>query len=204
MRYIIERAYFTDNLEAMASFYQQVLDCDPGDRSEGLASFQTGTVKLFLHQNYEPGAEEIAPENHIAIAVKNVDELCTTLAEKGIVVEIPPKDYYWGRSAYIRDPDGHQVEFNPIPGGLDRRTPVFCCSLLQHRLGIHRQERTDSRGRRNDDQPRPGIHLALETTTGLHRSQFVDRLLAGSSGVRTGRSGRERSKVWSNVPGCHP
>jgi len=23
---------------------------------------------------------------------------------------VSPKDYYWGRSAYLRDPDGHLVE----------------------------------------------------------------------------------------------
>jgi len=36
--------------------------------------------------------------------------VCQTLVKQGLVMEIPPKDYYWGRSAYLRDPDGHQVE----------------------------------------------------------------------------------------------
>jgi len=41
---------------------------------------------------------------------EDMDGVCQTLVKQGLVMEIPPKDYYWGRSAYLRDPDGHQVE----------------------------------------------------------------------------------------------
>ena len=26
------------------------------------------------------------------------------------LVEIPPQEYYWGYSAYLRDPDGQMIE----------------------------------------------------------------------------------------------
>jgi len=29
---------------------------------------------------------------------------------EGLKVDIPPHDYYWGRSAYLRDPDGSLIE----------------------------------------------------------------------------------------------
>jgi hypothetical protein len=30
--------------------------------------------------------------------------------KQGLTLEVAPKDYYWGRSAYLRDPDRHLVE----------------------------------------------------------------------------------------------
>ena len=40
----------------------------------------------------------------------DVDAAVQQLVDSGITVEIPPRDYYWGRSAYLRDPDGHLIE----------------------------------------------------------------------------------------------
>ena len=32
------------------------------------------------------------------------------LATKGMIIIAGPDDYYWGRSAYLRDPEGNLVE----------------------------------------------------------------------------------------------
>jgi uncharacterized glyoxalase superfamily protein PhnB len=32
------------------------------------------------------------------------------LLEQGLMLAIPLQDSYWGRSAYVRDPYGHQIE----------------------------------------------------------------------------------------------
>jgi len=125
MRTIIETAYFTDKIDEMAAFYQQVLDCEPSERAKGLAAFQTGTTRLFLHQNYTPGEGELSPEPHLAVAVRDVDATCKLLEEKGIHIEILPGDYYWGRSAYLRDPDGHQVEIHESPVDWAGAHPFF-------------------------------------------------------------------------------
>jgi hypothetical protein len=31
-------------------------------------------------------------------------------------LEIHPKDFYWGRSAYLRDPDGRRIEITQKDG----------------------------------------------------------------------------------------
>ena len=53
---------------------------------------------------------ELPPDNHIAFAVADVDSASEALMQNGMTLEAPPQDYYWGRSAYLRDPDGQQIE----------------------------------------------------------------------------------------------
>jgi predicted enzyme related to lactoylglutathione lyase len=45
-----------------------------------------------------------------AFTVQDVDQACAQLVEQGLMLEIAPQDFYCGRSAYLRDPDGHQIE----------------------------------------------------------------------------------------------
>ncbi len=105
-----ELAYFTDNVKGMADFYRRLLGSEPVAESGDMAIFMSGGTKIFIHRNYPASEADLPPNNHIAFAVENVDAACAVLAEQGLTLEIPPKDYYWGRSAYLRDPDGHQVE----------------------------------------------------------------------------------------------
>lgn len=107
---LTEIAFFTDNVAALTAFYQNLLGVDPAVQSEGMAIFGAGQTKLFIHKTYEPGAGELPPENHVAFTVKNVDDTCAELAQKGLVIEVEPQTYYWGRSAYLRDPDGQLIE----------------------------------------------------------------------------------------------
>lgn len=112
MKKLSEIAYFTDQLGEMISFYQRLLGSEPVAESDGMAIFLVGETRIFLHRTYQPGEGELPPENHIALAVAGVDTACQQLQAQGLVLEIPPKDYYWGRSAYLRDPDGHLIELN--------------------------------------------------------------------------------------------
>ena len=105
-----ELAYFTDNVKGMADFYRGLLGTEPVAQSEDIAIFMSGGTKIFIHHNYTPSEGDLPPNNHIAFAVEDVDAACEALTQQGLTLEIPPKDYYWGRSAYLRDPDGHQVE----------------------------------------------------------------------------------------------
>jgi catechol 2,3-dioxygenase-like lactoylglutathione lyase family enzyme len=75
-----------------------------------MAIFMEGDVKVFIHRTYEPGEGGLPPENHHAYQVADVDAVCRELVEKGLAFEQAPKDYYWGRSAYLRDPDGNLLE----------------------------------------------------------------------------------------------
>jgi catechol 2,3-dioxygenase-like lactoylglutathione lyase family enzyme len=112
MRHIVEITFFTHRLAEMTAFYQKFLEMEPSAQSDGMTSFLTGAVTLHLHAAYTPEAGELPPSDHVAVAVRDVDAACKALSEQGIEVEIPTREYDWGTSAYLRDPDGHQVELH--------------------------------------------------------------------------------------------
>lgn len=114
MGILSEIAFFTDNVDSMAIFYERFLGAEPVARSEGMAIFMMNETKLFIHQTYEIKEGELPPENHMAYTVGDVDAAVSELESRGLSLEIPPEDYYWGRSAYLRDPDGHLWELTQV------------------------------------------------------------------------------------------
>lgn len=109
---LTEIATFTGDVAGMAAFYRRLLGREPVAESDGMAVFMVDETKLFIHQSYEPGPGELPAENHIALAVADVDAACEALAAGGVRLEVEPRDYYWGRSAYLRDPDGQLIELS--------------------------------------------------------------------------------------------
>ena len=107
---LAEIAFFTDKVGAMTDFYRRLLGMQPVACSETMAIFFANGIKIFIHYRYEPKDGQLLPEDHHAFAVADVDRACEQLIELGLSLEIPPQDFYWGRSAYLRDPDGHQIE----------------------------------------------------------------------------------------------
>lgn len=107
---LIELAYFTENVQQMEDFYRNLLGAEAVAKSEDMAIFMSGGTKIFIHRKYEPSEGELPPEDHTAFAAEDVDATCDALVKQGLFLEIPPKDYYWGRSAYLRNPDGDLVE----------------------------------------------------------------------------------------------
>jgi catechol 2,3-dioxygenase-like lactoylglutathione lyase family enzyme len=112
---VVEIAYFTKDVPGMTAFYARLLGGPPVAQSPEMAIFMTVSgTKLFLHKHYAQGDGELPPENHVAYGVTDVDAACAALQQQGVIVEVAPHDYYWGRSAYLRDPDGHLIELNRI------------------------------------------------------------------------------------------
>lgn len=107
---LIEIAKFTNNVFEMSAFYKKLLNAEPIAESPDMAIYMNGDTKIFIHKIYEPAADDLSPENHIAFAVDDVDQVCEELQKQGLKIEILPKDYYWGKSAYLRDPDGQLIE----------------------------------------------------------------------------------------------
>lgn len=107
---LVELAFFTDDVQAMADFYRRLLGTEPVAQSEGMAIFMVGETKIFIHRTYSPSEGDLPPEDHIALEVDDVDSASQALVQQGLALEIPPTEYYWGRSAYLRDTDGHQIE----------------------------------------------------------------------------------------------
>ncbi len=107
---LTEIAHFTPDVTGMAAFYRVLLNAAPVVESEEMAIFMNGDVKIFIHRTYDADEGDLPPENHHAYTVANVDEACERLLEAGLKIETPAKDYYWGRSSYLRDPDGNLIE----------------------------------------------------------------------------------------------
>jgi len=110
MNHVAELTYFTDNVTAMTEFYRILLGQEANHADENMAIFMVGQTKLLIHKNYDASEGEFPPENHFAFGVSNLDETCKSLKIKSLVLEEEPKKYYWGKSAYLRDPDGHLIE----------------------------------------------------------------------------------------------
>lgn len=107
---LVEIAYFTDDVSIMASFYSGLLGQSAEYQTGDMAIFRLGATKIFIHKTYSPAPGELPPENHIAFAVTDVDGASVALSALGYETEVAPRNYYWGRSAYLRNPDGHLIE----------------------------------------------------------------------------------------------
>ena len=108
--FIHELAFFTDQVDSMCDFYERLLDRKPAYRGPGIAIFRVGETHLLIHTKYVPGPGELPCENHYAIGVVDLEKAVADLESRGVVVQSPPTTYDWGRSAYLRDPDGKLIE----------------------------------------------------------------------------------------------
>jgi catechol-2,3-dioxygenase len=104
---IAEVALFTEDVDRLAAFYEQLLGLPPDSRSESHASFALGGTTLFIHVLGE-GVEGAPNRDHVAFALDQ-DAAVERAREVGADVA-GPQEFYWGRSAYLRDPDGRAVE----------------------------------------------------------------------------------------------
>jgi catechol 2,3-dioxygenase-like lactoylglutathione lyase family enzyme len=100
---LAEIALFTDDVDALVSFYERLLDRPPASRWPGGATFDLDGVTLLVHQRGEQQEGMPANADHFAIRVADVDAEAARLGTEA-------KDYDWGRSAYLRDTDGRIVE----------------------------------------------------------------------------------------------
>jgi predicted enzyme related to lactoylglutathione lyase len=107
-----EIALFTDDVASVRAFYEHLLGTSPEEEWPGGAMFVAGDVKVLVHER--AGAMDDAPlnEDHFAFAVGDLDSACADLQSNGIEVLVEPRDYPWGRSAYLRDPDGRFLELS--------------------------------------------------------------------------------------------
>ena len=106
---LVELALFTRDVDGVAGFYERLLGVAPSERSERYAVFALGGVVLRVHVAVEPAPGDPPAEDHVAFAVAPLDERAESLRQAGVEVD-GPHDLPWGRSAYVRDPDGRLVE----------------------------------------------------------------------------------------------
>lgn len=110
-----EIALFTPNVDQVARFYEHLLGTpacvEPGEKAE----FHMGSVTILIHAKVGAAPGELPDEDHVAFAVDDVDSSCQSLVAQGFTLAFGPTDYPWGRSAYLRDPDGRLVELHREP-----------------------------------------------------------------------------------------
>jgi catechol 2,3-dioxygenase-like lactoylglutathione lyase family enzyme len=114
MRPLIEIARFVYDVPEAARFYRELFQREPVEEHSGLVIFDLGGISFLIHERYEPGPDDRDPEDHIAVGVTALGEAVEAMKSQGYDVE-PATMYEWGRSAYLRDPDGHLVELHERP-----------------------------------------------------------------------------------------
>lgn len=110
MTAIGEIAVFTEDVPGVAAFYREISRALPVAEWPGGALFAIGEGKLLVHERAAAMDDGPPNEDHFAIAVEDLDAVCEEIARAGIAFLAQPRDYPWGRSAYLRDPDGRLVE----------------------------------------------------------------------------------------------
>jgi catechol 2,3-dioxygenase-like lactoylglutathione lyase family enzyme len=104
---IAEVALFTDDIAQLTAFYEELLGQPPDSRSEGHASFDLDGTTLLIHVKGN-GVEGAPDGDHVAFALDQ-DAAADRARALGADL-VGPRDFYWGRSAYLHDPDGRTVE----------------------------------------------------------------------------------------------
>jgi catechol 2,3-dioxygenase-like lactoylglutathione lyase family enzyme len=107
---LTEIALFTDDVAGVSAFYRGLLGADPIAEWPGGTLFEVGEGKLLVHERAAAVVDGPPNEDHFALAVEDLDGACSAFASDGFVLLLEPRDYAWGRSAYLRDPDGRLVE----------------------------------------------------------------------------------------------
>jgi catechol 2,3-dioxygenase-like lactoylglutathione lyase family enzyme len=115
MKAVAEIALFTDDVAAASEFYAGVLGAAPVAEWPGGAVFAVGGSKLLVHER--SAAMESGPpnEDHFAFSVADLDAACAERRAQGLTFLVEPREFPWGRSAYLRDPDGRLVELSEDP-----------------------------------------------------------------------------------------
>jgi catechol 2,3-dioxygenase-like lactoylglutathione lyase family enzyme len=107
-----EITLFTSNLSKTVRFYEALADMKSKLIPSEKAEFIMGDLHLLIHMAY-PSSQDSnypPPQDHFAFIVKNVDEVLAKLRNRDIYATFGPRNYDWGRSSYLRDPDGRLVE----------------------------------------------------------------------------------------------
>lgn len=105
-----ELTRFTEDVEAVTEFYESLPGGEEVAAGEGISIVSVGGVTVLIHEEYEAGDGELPPDDHVSFEVEDLDATVADLEDAGLEIARGPETYDWGRSAYLRDPDGRQIE----------------------------------------------------------------------------------------------
>lgn len=110
-----------EDLDQSLSFYQDVLNLEMRDASEGRAKFETGECILVLEEDFDEvtlNEFDLTPPGNdrgngviIVVEVDNVESVHGIAVKAGSNVLLKPRTVDWGRKMFlITDPDGYVIE----------------------------------------------------------------------------------------------
>jgi catechol 2,3-dioxygenase-like lactoylglutathione lyase family enzyme len=105
-----EITYFSEDVERTVELYETVFGTGPAVRDEGIALFELGETTLMIHEATESEAGRPPNEDHPAVTGEDLGGRLAALVGAGFDGVSEPEEYRWGRTAYVRDPDGRLVE----------------------------------------------------------------------------------------------
>ncbi|AGN01845.1 Lactoylglutathione lyase-related protein [Salinarchaeum sp. Harcht-Bsk1] len=105
-----ELTRFTDDVEAVSAFYESLPGATEVAAGEGISIVSVGDLTVLVHEEYEAEGDDLPPDDHVSFEVENLDATVADLRNAGLEIARGPETYDWGRSAYLRDPDGRQIE----------------------------------------------------------------------------------------------
>ena len=107
---VTEVALFTSDVAAASRFYRELIGQAPVAEWPGGAIYDVGDAKLLVHEQSAALADGPPNEDHLAFSVPDLDDACRELESRGVALLVAPQSFPWGRSAYLRDPDGRLLE----------------------------------------------------------------------------------------------
>lgn len=114
MTHVTEIALFTDDVGSLSDFYRDLIGAASVAEWAGGAIFAAGESKILVHERSASTDGGPPNEDHCALAIDDLDVTCDALRARGLELLVEPRDYTWGRSAYLRDPDGRLMELARI------------------------------------------------------------------------------------------
>lgn len=99
---------YSEDLDKAKAFYRDLLGLPVLLEENHVVHFDAGSVRLAIHR-YPTGEKGEAPEGFIVFSVDDLAETYEDLRRRGVEFLGPPADRPYGRVAYLRDPEGHEI-----------------------------------------------------------------------------------------------
>lgn len=103
---------FTTNVKQLTVFYTKLFDLQSIEKSEESVLFNLNGIHFLIHEKTGATKYDSPGEDHIELSVDNAVDAVEDLEQKGVKVDYLAKKYYWGTSAYLKDPDGRIIELS--------------------------------------------------------------------------------------------
>lgn len=105
---------FVNNIEDASKYYRNLFNVEPKTKDENSCLFILNSMSFFLHKK-DSWEEGMPPnEDHFEFQVENVEDEIKRLESVGYKIFLEPKDYYWGKSAYLRDSENRLIEITQV------------------------------------------------------------------------------------------